>query len=249
MKELHSLNLGKLSVLEFGQHLKTVNNGIAALGFPVDVDFKAYQTKSNLEIVEYDKAMLQVRKSDETEKIATADRLRDNALSATTRQLSVFELSENENEVLAYKSLNTLFKTYKGIQAWNFEEETNGIDNLIADLNNAKYLPSVTLLNMGELVTRIGNKNQAFKALFEGRTQETAGKDVFDTKQLRAQMTVTYNDMIAYILVMAKTKKTDEFTKSLDIVNSVRKYYADMLAKRKKLTPTSTPEAIPPMEL
>ncbi len=249
MKELHSLSLGKLSVLEFGQHLKTVNNGIATLGFPVDADFKAYHNKSNLEIVDYDKAMLQVQKSDETEKIVAADRLRDNAISATTRQLSVFELSENENEVLAYKSLNTLFKTYKGIQSWNFEEETNGIDNLIADLNNAKYLPSITLLNMGALVTRIGNRNQAFKTLFEGRTQETAAKDVFDTKKLRTQMTVTYNDMINYILAMAKTKKTDEFTKSLDIVNSVRKYYADLLAKRKKPTDSSPPEEIPPMEL
>jgi hypothetical protein len=247
MKELHVLSLTKLSILELGQHIKSVNSGIAQLGYPTDVDFLAYITTSNQQIVNYDKAMLQIQKSDETEKIVHADKLRDNVISAMTRQLSVFELSEDDNEILAYKSLTSLFKTYKGIQTWNFEEETNAIDNLVTDLNNSKYQPSIDLLQMTNLVTRLTTNNTAFKTLFSGRTQETAGKEVFDTKKLRAQISATYNDMITYVLAMAKVKNTNEFNKSLDIINAVRKYYADLLAKRKAVTSTAPATVIPPM--
>jgi Family of unknown function (DUF6261) len=247
MKELHPLNLTRLTILEFGQHIKSVNSGIALLNNTSDVTFVNYLTASNATIVEYDKAMLQIQKSDETAKIVVADALRDHALIAFQRQLSVFELSEIDAEVLAFTSLNTLLKTYNGIQRWNFEEESNGIDNLVNDLNNAKYLPSITLLNMTALVARIVANNTAFKIVFAGRTQEVAVKEVFDTKALRLAAKTIYTDMIAYVLSMAKAKNTEEFNKALDVINVVRKYYADLLAKRKPATTTKTAEAIPPM--
>jgi Family of unknown function (DUF6261) len=247
MKELHALSLSRLSILEFGQHIKSVNSGIALLNNTSDVIFVNYLAASNENLVDYDKAMLQIQKSDETAKIVAADALRDNALIAFQRLLTVFEVSENEAEVLAFTSLNTLLKTYNGIQRWNLEEETNGIDNLVNDLNNAKYLPSVTLLNMSNYVSRIVSKNEAFKIVFAGRTQEIAIKEVFDTKALRFAAKNTYVDMIEYVLSMAKAKNTEEFNKALDVINVVRKYYADLLAKRKPATATKVAEAIPPM--
>jgi putative component of toxin-antitoxin plasmid stabilization module len=247
MKKLHSLSLTRLTHLEFGQHIKSVNEGISALNIVVDEGFKNYQLQLGKNIVDYDKGMIQVQKSDETEKIVNADYLRDIAVSALTRYLSVFQWSENEQEVLAHKSLDTLFKNYKGIQSWNFEEESNGIDTLVADLNNAKYLPSVTLLNMNSYVTRVATRNAEFKTIFAGRTQEVAVKEVFDVKKLRAEVKETYTDMVEYVLSMSKTKNNEEFNKSLDIINTVRKYYADLLAKRKPATKTAPAEPIPPM--
>jgi putative component of toxin-antitoxin plasmid stabilization module len=248
MKKLHSLSLTRLTHLEFGQHIKSVNEGISALNIVVDEGFKNYQLQLGKNIVDYDKGMIQVQKSDETEKIVNADYLRDIAVSALTRYLSVFQWSENEQEVLAHKSLDTLFKNYKGIQSWNFEEESNGIDTLVADLNNAKYLPSVTLLNMNSYVTRVATRNAEFKTIFAGRTQEVAVKEVFDVKKLRAEVKETYTDMVEYVLSMSKTKNNEEFNKSLDIINTVRKYYADLLAKRKPATKTTPAEPIPPMK-
>lgn len=246
MKKLQSLNLTRLSNLEFGQHVKTLKKGITTLNNATDTGFVDYLTQLETNSTAYDKAMVQVQKSDETEKISNADSLRDRALSALNRYLNVFELSENENEVLAYKSLNTLMKTYKGIQRWNLEEESNGIDNLVNDLNNAKYLPSVTIINMNSYVTRLAKRNDEFKNLFEGRTMEEASKEVFDAKKLRADLKTTYTDMASYVLSMAKSKDNDEFNKSLDVINTVRKYYSDLLAKRKATDKTDDP--IPPME-
>ena len=248
MKKLQSLNLARLSNLELGQHVKTVKKGITTLNSATDAGFVDYLTQLETNSTAYDKALVQVKKSDETEKISNADNLRDRAVSALNRYLSVFELSENENEVLAYKSLYTLLKTYKGIQRWNLEEESNGIDNLVNDLSNAKYLPSVTLLNMNSYVTRVATRNDEFKNLFEGRTMETASKDVFNVKKLRSDLKTTYTDMATYVLTMAKSKDTEEFNKALDLINAVRKYYSDLLAKRKSTNKVDDNDPIPPME-
>jgi Family of unknown function (DUF6261) len=247
MKELHSLSLTRLTHLEFGQHVKSITRGIGLLDTATDADLKNYLLQLDLAVADFDKGLLQVQKSDETAKIVTADYNRDIAISTLFRYLSVFEWSEIEAEVEAHDSLQTLMKGYKGIQSWNFEEESNGVDKLIADLNNAKYLPSVTVLKMGDFVTRVAKHNEAFKTVFAGRTQEVVFKEVFDMKKLRASTKTIYEDMAGYIFSMAKTKNTDEFNKSLDVVNTVRKYYSDLLAKRKSATTTTPLVAIPPM--
>ncbi|MBC7642427.1 MAG: hypothetical protein H7174_08855 [Flavobacterium sp.] len=247
MKELHSLNLTKLTILEFGQHIKSINQNINQLGTTTDSVLLHYLATSNQQLAEYDKAMLQIRKSDETAKIVTADSKRDLAITSLQRQLNVFELSDDDNELLAFASINTLLKTYKGIQKWNFEEETNGIENLIADLKNSKYEPQINLLNMAGFVTKVNDTNQNFKALFDGRFQETADKAIYDTKALRATAKKTYVDMAEYVLAMSKAKDTNEFNKSLDVINAVRKYYADLLAKRKPATATVPVVEISPM--
>jgi Family of unknown function (DUF6261) len=247
MKELHSLSLTRLTQLEFGQHVKSITRGIGLLDTATDVDFKNYLSQLDLAVANFDKGLLQVQKCDETAKIVVADYNRDIAISTLFRYLSVFEWSEIETEVVAHDSLQTLMKAYKGIQSWNFEEESNGVDKLIADLNNAKYLPSVTLLKMNDFVTRVTKHNEAFKIVFAGRTQEVVFKEAFDMKKLRASTKTIYTDMSDYILSMAKAKNNDEFNKSLDVINTVRKYYSDLLAKRKPAKKGETPAPVPPM--
>ena len=249
MKEIQKLNLARLTVLEFGQHIKSTlqNINLLGAGFITDAVLTHYLSQLNLKMVDYDKAMLQISKSDETAKIVEADKLRDNALSATTRQLSVFELSENPAEVLAYESLKTVFKTYGGIQSWNFEEESNGIDNLVVELGNTKYAPHIALLGMGGLVSRITVRNAEFKTIFAGRTQEVSVKVVYDTKTMRANIKTVNDDMNNYVLSMAKAQNTDQYNRSLDVINTVRKYYSDLLAKRKPATKDAKIVEIPPM--
>ncbi len=249
MKNLQPVNLARLSVLEFGQHIKSILQNISLLGngFVTDAVLLDYLQALHTKTEGYDKAMLQVTKSDETAKIIVADKRRDNALTALTRLLFAYELSENEGESAAYESLNTLFNTYKGIQKWNFEEESNGIDNLLADLGNDKYKPHVELLKMQAWVTRVADNNAAFKTLFAARTQEASGKESFDVAAMRKDIKVVYEDTAGYVLSMAKAQNTEQYNKCLDVINTVRKYYHDLLAKRKNGTGDAPAAAIPPM--
>lgn len=251
MKQLEPVNLARLTGLEFGQHTKSIFRDISELGngsdFIKDAVYKNYLNKFNNDSLVYDQAMVQIAKSSETEKIVNADYVRDRSFSAISRYLSVFEVSDVPEEVQAFKNIKIVFNNYKGIQKWNFEEETNGIDNLVAELNNSKYLPSITLMNMNGYVTRLADDNEDFKKLFGGRTQEVASKDIFDVRVLRSNLKTSYADMVDYVLTMAKAQDTDEFNQSLRVINTVRKYYSDLLAKRKPASKTAPVEAIPPM--
>jgi hypothetical protein len=251
MKELKSLSIGRMLNLEYGQHIKSIYDGINLLGggtLVTDLVFKAYLDKLKDKSVAYDKAMVQIFKSDETAKIEAADLVRDNAVTTARRVLYVSEHTTDESEHLAFASLQTLFRTYGNVQSMNFEEESNGIDNLVDDLNGTKYNPHVTTLGIGSKVTKMSDANAAFKNIFKGRTQETASKEVFDVKLLRSDLKITYNDMINYVLAMAKAHDTDEFNKSLNLINAVRDYYDTLLAKRKPAKKGETPTPIPPME-
>lgn len=251
MKNLEDLYLSRLSVLEFGQHIKSVANAVNNLNTPIspltDGIIISYLGQLNTQLIDYDKATLQIAKSDETEKIVAADKTRDTALTATLRQLSVYELSDIEPERLAFASLETLFKAYKGIQNWNFEEESNGIDNLLAELDSPKYMPHVATLQLMRYVQRIRLSNDQFKTLFAKRTQETSSKEVFDTKKLRNSLKITYTDFCEYTLSMAKAVNTEQYGQILNIINTIRKYYSDMLAKRKPTKDGETPVDIVPI--
>lgn len=248
MKTLENINLARLTNLEFGQQVKTTLTNIGQLGggaLITDAPLQAYLSSLTSNSNEYDRALVQITKSDETAKIVAADKVRDAGITAAQRYLSVFELSTVEAEKLAFDSLDTLFVAYKGIQNWNFEEETNGIDNLVADLTGPKYAAHVATLAMGAFVARIAQGNADFKAVFYKRTLEVSTKEAFDIKALRAAIKVTYTDMAEYVLSMAKAINTDEFNQTLGVINAVRKYYSDLLAKRKTAStdepPTPTP--------
>lgn len=245
MKKLETLSLTRLSNLEFGQHAKTVHTNITnASQFGADIQdtvLTQYLNELNLKNQAYDRAMVQITKSDETAKIAQADELRDKALTCIQRYLSVFEFSPNSQDLLAYASLNTLFEKYKALQRWNFEEETNGIDNFVDDLRSDKYNTWATAIGMISYIDTLQESNNNFKVLFNGRTQEISSKEVFDVKELRSDLKTTYEKMVNYVLAMATAVDTIEFNQTLTVTNTVRKYYADLLARKKSSNETPTP--------
>jgi hypothetical protein len=186
----------------------------------------------NSKSLAYDKAMMQISKSSETANIAKADALRDQAITVIQRYLTVYEFANDPEVLSAYASLNTLFANYKGLQNWNYEEQSNGLDNFIADLQSDKYKKMVEATSMSGYVKQLQETNNSFKTLFNGRIQESSAKDVFDVKELKTDLKLTYEKMISYVLAMANAMDTEEFNGSLKIINTIRKHYSDMLAKR-----------------
>lgn len=251
MKTLHSLSLTRLSVLEFGQHLKSILKNIDLLGtdFITDAILLNYLSQLSGASDQYDKAMRYIAISDETAKIVAADVERDHVIITLERQLSVFEYTKNANKHDAYQSLKNLFNVYKNLKAWNYEEESNGIDNLIEEMETAKYAPSIALLLMEEYKNELKDANDTFKDLFAGRTQEFSSKENFDVKTMRKEYGETYNSMCNYVLSLAKGADTAQYNQTLSVINVVRKYYADRLASRPAAKKGETPEPIPPMEV
>ncbi|MCI9846924.1 DUF6261 family protein [Flavobacterium pectinovorum] len=242
MKKLENLSLTRLSNLEFGQLLKSSCEGLGNMeGITItDEVLVNYLTILETKSVDYDKAQLQTTKSDETAKIVEADKQRDNAVTALFRILKVFELSEQPNELEAFSSLTNLFYNYKGIQNWNFVEETNGIDKLLTDLSIPKYNQHLNVLKMLPFAERLKTANDQFKLLFSGRTHEKANKEVFDIKLLRQEINKIYSDMTNYVLSLSKALDSEQYNRALTLINTTRKYYSDILARRTTKATTNT---------
>ncbi len=241
MKSLNSIPMTRLTVIKFGEFVKETLRTVDALGVITEPFAKAYHDRLLTESDTYQLAMVNHAKSDETAKIAAADTARDLALSAFFRQLSVYELSDNSNELDSYNSLKNMITNYDGIIRADYAQETGMIDNLVVDLNSSKHAAHISALNMDSLVSRMDIANNNFKALFLGRSQEAIGVVKYDVKDLRKKMKIAYELFANYILTLSQAENTPIWNHLLDAVNVVRKYYSDELAKMNGGPTASTP--------
>ena len=233
--ELHKLNHARLTHLEAGQLIKSSIKDLetAAINPATDSHINSYVNQMITDSALLDKGLLQIKKNQETEEIARLDRLRDLSLSAFNRQLKVYELSINPAFVAAYKAITIVVKNYKNLATLNYEAESNGIDNLIADFTGPVYAPHIATLNMSAFVASIKTTNDDFKELFSKRTTDISFTEVFDMKEIRKTAFANYTNYTQYVLSLARVNTGDAYYNNiLNIINQTRKYYSDLLAKR-----------------
>lgn len=184
-----------------------------------------------------------MQKNEETEKIFIADGIRDNALKTYNTGLKLYALSDDLAEKDASRVLGILFNNFKNLATLNYEAETNGIDKLTGELDKEPYSGHVSLLKMDRYVARIKSANENFKTLFGSRMVSEATTESYDMKSVRSELFTTYREFTSYVLAMAKALNTPLFLNTLNLLNTARKYYADLLARREGNT--ATPIAAP----
>lgn len=239
---LEPLTTSALTNMEAGQlfrrHLDDL--GTIDVSLLIDAPFNSYVQQIGTQAVVYQNAVAQVRKNEETQKIVEADAARDKAVSAFRLALKLHATADDPEEVEASRSLGILFDTYKNLAKLNYEAESLAIDKLIGELNSPAYSEKIKYLHMNKYVVRLSDTNATFKNLFGGRMVTTAMDETFDMKAIRLELQGTYNDFCDYVLAMAKALNTPLFISALNLLNTARKYYADLLARR--ITPKVAPE-------
>jgi hypothetical protein len=233
--KLETLGTSNLTNLEVGQlinrHLSDLDTIDPALR--TDAPFNSYIQDLAVKATNYQKGLAQVQKNEETEKIVVADADRDKSVKAFRAGLKLYDLSDIPEEVEASRSLSILLTPYKNLETLNYEAETLGIDKLVSELTGPTYSAKVSLLQMDRYVTRMQTANEAFKPLFSGRMVSTAMTETYDMKTLRSELLNKYSDFANYVLAMAKADSNNQlFGTALNLLNTARKYYNDMLLKR-----------------
>ncbi len=232
--KLEPLKTANLTNMEVGQliirHLTDLDTIDPAS--KTDAPFNAYTNDLGLQMGEYQKGLAQVQKNEETEKIVLADANRDKTNSAFGAGLKLYAFSDIPEEVEASRSLGILYGTYKNLNTLNYEAETLAIDKLVGELLSPAYSSKVNLLQMDRYVTRMQNANEVFKPLFSGRMVGNAMTETYDMKILRTALLNKYSDFAKYVLAMAKATDNPLFANALNLLNTARKYYNDMVAKR-----------------
>ena len=231
---LEPLTTSALTNMEAGQlfrrHLGDLGTIDATL--LIDSPFNNYVQQIGNQAVVYENALAQVRKNEETQKIVEADAARDKAVSAFNLALKLHAAADDPAEVEASRSLGILFGTYKNLAKLNYEAESLAIDKLVSELSSPAYSEKINYLHMSKYVGRLAETNAVFKNIFSGRMVGNAMTESFDLKTIRIELQSSYTDFYNYVLAMAKATDNPLFANALNLLNTARKYYADLLARR-----------------
>ena len=245
MKDLHKLRLASLFHIEAGQLIKSNINDLttANVNLTTDPIIQNYINKLTTDSGLMDLALIQIRKQQETDALEMLDKERDDSFWSLNLQLKVFKKSKNVAEKTAFNTLKIPFNAYKNIDVLNYEAESNAVDNFIIELAKPVYASAISTLNLSGLISQLSTDNAAFKTLFSTRSTTVAGTTHYDAKAIRKTMIANYTAYVGYVLSLTNATEGQPnnayYDSILDIVNTIRKYYSDMLARREGAPPAA----------
>ena len=111
------------------------------------------------------------------------DDRRDKAYYSLQHAVDAGLYSEEAEELEAAKRVSEIMKRYAGVATMNYDKETGGLKNLLADLAETEAAKALKVLHAEGAVKRISDHNQAFDEAFRGRF--AGDKKLFDMKALR----------------------------------------------------------------
>ena len=111
------------------------------------------------------------------------DDRRDKAYYSLQHAVDAGLYSEEAEELEAAKRVSEIMKRYAGVATMNYDKETGGLKNLLADLAETEAAKAVKVLHAEGAVKRISDHNQAFDEAFRGRF--AGDKKLYDMKALR----------------------------------------------------------------
>lgn len=232
--KLHKLNITRLQYVESGQFIVRLITDFdnSAETTSQDPEFDALMDSLRLQLPGYETALMQIKARAESLELLSLDEIRDKRIASFRTAVNVFKYDEGAIERNAYATVTTVVKTYKGVENMNFEAESLAISTFVAALRNPQFLPSLQILELENRLNMLETANNNFKTIFNTRSTAVVNDEVYDTKLLRKNILNTYKDLAEYAYVMAKRRNTPFYTNLLNVVNTGRSYFSDILARR-----------------
>ena len=177
LKKIYYHRLQHLEHYQFASHLlsmaKEANVAkLTAVLKPLEDAFKAE-----------DEAVFPQRGNAMNAQLRELDDRRDKAYYSLQHAVDAGLYSEEAEELEAAKRVSEIMKRYAGVATMNYDKETGGLKNLLADLAETEATKALKVLHAEGAVKRISDHNQAFDEAFRGRF--AGDKKLFDMKALR----------------------------------------------------------------
>ena len=177
MKTFQKHQLQHLEHYQFANHLLTMAKEanvekLTAVLKPLEDAFKAE-----------DEAMFPKKGNEMNAQLRELDDRRDKAYYSLQHAVDAGLYSEETAELEAAKRIDEIMKRYAGVATMNYDKETGGLKNLLADLAETEAAKAVKVLHAEGAVKRLGDHNKAFDEAFRGRF--AGDKKLFDMKALR----------------------------------------------------------------
>ena len=177
IKKIFKRELQHLEHYQFANHLLTMAKEanvekLTAVLKPLEDAFKAE-----------DEAMFPKKGNEMNAQLRELDDRRDKAYYSLQHAVDAGLYSEEAEELEAAKRVSEIMKRYAGVATMNYDKETGGLKNLLADLAETEAAKAVKVLHAEGAVKRLGDHNKAFDEAFRGRF--AGDKKLFDMKALR----------------------------------------------------------------
>ena len=177
IKKIFKRELQHLEHYQFTDHLLTMAKEanvekLTAVLKPLEDAFKAE-----------DEAMFPKKGNEMNAQLRELDDRRDKAYYSLQHAVDAGLYSEETAELEAAKRIDEIMKRYAGVATMNYDKETGGLKNLLADLAETEAAKAVKVLHAEGAVKRLGDHNKAFDEAFRGRF--AGDKKLFDMKALR----------------------------------------------------------------
>ena len=246
---LYPISLTRLTNIEAGQFIDRMQSDIASLSINIKDDAAVEDLVNNLkeQSLVFNKALQQIKAQQETDALLELDLIRDHALIAIDRQILVYEFSLDAEVKKAFREGTIVQRKYDDLKKVNYEAETKGIKLMIDEWKKAENKDYVNLLHLADHIKNLEIAAADFNKFFDNRQVKVISTEVYKTKELRKPMMETYTSLVNYVAATSGTLKYNDYYKALiSGLNGSRKYFADILAKRKSSVANSTPPSTPP---
>lgn len=218
MKEIQSIFLGNMNN---AAHFLFVSNMAERAEKDTAVAEKctAQVTALRAAVTAEDENLKISAKSLVTDKIADADRLRDQLYAGYKKAVAGYVNFPVENMAEAAKVLNQHIKDYKiDVQA-QLDKETGLLVNFIQDLEG-KYKPQVDALSIGAFVEKLKAANEDVRTLTSQRTDERSSKTAGALKAARTASDEAYKMLAMHVNAHALIEGDADYAAFIDYANT-----------------------------
>ena len=239
MKEIQSL---PLTTMNNAAHFLFVSNVADRAEKDAAVSEKcAAQVQALRAAVTAEDENLQVSaKSLTTDKIAEADRLRDQLYAGYKKAVAGYAGFPLADMAEAAKVLNQHIKDYKIDPKAQLDKETGLLVNFIQDLEG-KYKPQVDALSLGAFVEKLKAANEEVRSLTSQRTDERSAKTAGALKAARTASDEAYRMLVLHVNAHALLEDEETYTAFIDYANTeIDHFRQEVLGGTKKKPSTST---------
>ena len=183
----------------------------------------------------FDDAYAQAKKWAQTADLEELDSQRDAALSAFLQALKAMTASPNANKAAAAKTLTFIRDKYTLNASDEYMKETTAISQLIQEIEaTPDAVTALQTTGLDDWLTDLKQKNEAFLAKMNERTEAQAGQQKGIVREKRLACEAAYRDVVKLINAMAicEVPAGYSFGTVIDLVNAEIEHYRQILARK-----------------
>ncbi|MDE7141088.1 MAG: hypothetical protein K2O09_10115 [Treponemataceae bacterium] len=232
MKEIQSL---PLTTMNNGAHFMFVSNMAdrAEKDTAIAEKCKAQVAALRAAVTAEDENLQISAKSLTTDKIAEADRLRDQLYAGYKKAVSGYTNFPVEDVAEAAKVLQQHIKDYKIDTQAQLDKETGLLVNFVQDLEG-KFAEQVKTLSLTAFVEKLKAANEEVRALTSQRTDERSAKTAGALKAARTASDEAYRMLVLHVNAHALLEGEADYAAFIDYANTEIAHFRQEVLGSKK---------------